>query len=129
MLCYRLACYTKKVDAKAIEQHGVWMNSTRARESLWTRSEYRGSLLNYIEKVYGQDQERAHSIPNQYELERAIIPELDQLYLLIEQFEKRKGLFSLYDYIYLDVFVEYFFLQIPKNHCKNGKPIIVHRKG
>ena len=71
------------------------MNSTERSHSLWIREDYRRPLLNYIGKIYGKRKDEANGIVEELPNECRTYSDLEQLYYIIQLFEKQPGLSSL----------------------------------
>jgi hypothetical protein len=68
-----------------------WMTRTDGDQSIWNDDMYRGSLISYIAKIFGQHDNR-HEILQSVRLEAKRYDELDQLNRVIKKFEKHHGL-------------------------------------
>ena len=71
-----------------------WMDSRENHLSLWANEKHRNFLLSYIGKMYGQ-QRNIHEAIAPLRLGYNTSDELDQLRMVIKQFEKQHGLFNM----------------------------------
>ena len=68
-----------------------WMCSRSMEESVWSSNMYRGPLLNYLAKIYGQ-KDRVYSIfNNELKWDMRDKDELDILHALIERVKYQIG--------------------------------------
>ncbi|CAF3307233.1 unnamed protein product [Rotaria socialis] len=67
-----------------------WMNSRDDNLSLWANDQYRSQLLSYIGKIYGQERNIRYTLaPLRVQSNKSY--ELDQLFDVIQHFEKQPG--------------------------------------
>ncbi|UJR30039.1 hypothetical protein I4U23_017584 [Adineta vaga] len=67
-----------------------WMDSRESEFSLWANSRYRRFLLSYIAKIYDQ-KPNTYRILSRLKIESNGSNELDQLHVIIKEFEKQPG--------------------------------------
>ena len=67
-----------------------WMDSRESKDSIWSNEYYRRSLISYIARMYDQKY-NSWQILKHLNIENNNSKELDQLQMIIREFEKQTG--------------------------------------